>query len=59
MFTAEVFTGMPGRYVPLKETIESFRAVVDGEADDLPEAAFYMVGNLDDVRAKAAKLGGS
>ncbi len=53
-FVAEKFTGVPGVYVPLSETIKGFRAIVDGEVDDLPEAAFYNVGTIDDVRAKAA-----
>jgi len=53
---AEVFTGTPGVYVPLKDTIEGFRAIVDGEMDDIPEQAFYMVGNLDQVKEKAEKL---
>jgi F-type H+-transporting ATPase subunit beta len=56
MSVAEVFTGIPGRYVKLEDTIASFKAVVDGEADDLPEAAFFMAGDLEDVRAKASKL---
>ncbi len=55
-FVAEAFTGTPGIYVPIDRTIESFKAVVDGEVDDLPEQAFYMVGDLDDVRAKAREL---
>jgi len=53
---AEVFTGSPGVQVPLEETIKSFKAVVDGEYDHLPEAAFYMVGGIEDVVAKAEKL---
>ncbi|MEG0511295.1 MAG: F0F1 ATP synthase subunit beta, partial [Clostridia bacterium] len=53
MFVAEVFSGIPGRYVKLADTIASFKAIVDGEVDDLPEDAFYMVGDLEDVRAKA------
>ncbi|MBQ1484270.1 MAG: F0F1 ATP synthase subunit beta, partial [Eubacterium sp.] len=57
-FVAEKFTGVPGVYVPLEETIKGFRAIVDGEVDDLPEAAFYNVGTLDDARAKAAKIAG-
>ncbi len=55
-FVAETFTGNPGITVPVTETVESFAAVIDGEADDLPEQAFYMVGGLDDVRKKAAEL---
>ena len=56
MHVAEKFTGIPGVYVPLKETLRGFKAIVDGEADDLPEAAFFNVGTLDDVRAKAEKI---
>ena len=53
---AEVFTGSPGKYVSLKETITGFKAIVDGEYDDLPEQAFYMVGSIDEAVAKAKKL---
>ena len=53
---AEKFTGVPGVYVPLAETLRGFRAIVDGELDDLPEAAFFNVGTLDDVLAKARTL---
>jgi F-type H+-transporting ATPase subunit beta len=53
---AKVFTGSDGVQVPLEDTIRSFKAVVAGEYDHLPEAAFYMVGGIDDVIAKAAKL---
>jgi len=53
---AEVFTSIPGKLVSLKDTIASFKSILDGECDDLPESAFYMVGNLSDVRAKAAEL---
>ncbi len=56
MFVAEKFTGVEGKYVPLKETLRGFKAIVDGEVDDIPEAAFYNVGTLDDVFEKAAKL---
>ena len=56
LFVAQAFTGQPGRFVPLDASIESFRAVVNGEADDLPEAAFYMVGDLDEVRQRARRL---
>ncbi|WP_375573432.1 F0F1 ATP synthase subunit beta [Ahrensia marina] len=55
-FVAEVFTGSPGIFVSLEDTIRSFKAVVDGEYDHLPEAAFYMVGTIDDAVAKAQKL---
>ena len=57
-FVAEQFTGQPGVTVPLAETIESFESLINGEVDDLPEQAFFNVGNLDDARAKAKKLVG-
>ena len=53
---AQVFTGFPGVQVPLEKTIASFKAVVAGEYDHLPEAAFYMVGDIDDVKAKAERM---
>ncbi len=53
---AEVFTGSPGKYVPLKETIRGFKGIVDGEYDHLPEQAFYMVGGIDEAVEKAAKM---
>ncbi|MDD4715413.1 MAG: F0F1 ATP synthase subunit beta [Oscillospiraceae bacterium] len=53
MNVAEVFTGTPGRFVPLQKTISSFKSIVDGEVDDLPESAFFMVGDLDEAREKA------
>ena len=53
---AEVFTGSPGKYVPLKDTIRGFKGILDGEFDDLPEQAFYMVGSIDEVVEKAKKL---
>ena len=53
---AEVFTGSPGKYVSLKETIRGFRAIVDGQMDHLPEQAFYMVGTIDEAVEKAKKL---
>lgn len=53
---AEKFTGMPGVYVPLNETIRGFRAIVSGEMDEYPEAAFFNVGTIDDVIAKADRL---
>lgn len=53
---AEKFTGIPGIYVPLKETLRGFKAIVEGEMDDYPELAFYNVGTLDDVIAKADKI---
>ena len=53
---AEVFTNIPGQFVQLEDTVKSFKAVVDGEYDHLPEAAFYMVGGIDQVVEKAKKL---
>ncbi|MGY1458689.1 MULTISPECIES: F0F1 ATP synthase subunit beta [unclassified Luteimonas] len=53
---AEVFTGSPGKYVPLNETIRGFKGIVDGEYDHLPEQAFYMVGSIDEAVEKAAKM---
>ena len=55
-FVAEVFTGSPGKYVSLKETIEGFNKILSGELDDLPEQAFYLVGNIDEAIAKAEKM---
>jgi F-type H+-transporting ATPase subunit beta len=53
---AEVFTGTPGKYVSLKDTIKGFKAIVNGEHDDLPEQAFYMVGTIEDAVEKAKTL---
>ncbi len=55
-FVAEVFTGSPGKYVTLEESIAGFKGILEGKYDDLPEAAFYMVGNIEEVLEKAAKL---
>ena len=55
-FVAEVFTGSPGKYVSLKDTIKAFQGILAGEYDDLPEQAFYMVGNIDEAVAKAKTL---
>ncbi len=55
-FVAEVFTGNPGKYVPLKETIRDFKGIVEGEYDHLPEQAFYMVGSIDEAIEKAKHL---
>lgn len=55
-FVAEIFTGTPGKYVSLKETIRGFKAILDGEFDDCPELAFYMVGSIDEVKVKAKAL---
>ncbi|MCZ6663236.1 MAG: F0F1 ATP synthase subunit beta [Actinobacteria bacterium] len=56
MFVAEQFTGQPGVYTPIEETIASFRAIIDGDMDQYPEQAFYMVGGREDVEKRAAKL---
>ena len=53
---AEVFTGAPGKYVSLKDTIRGFKGILSGEYDHLPEQAFYMVGGIDEAIAKAEKL---
>jgi len=55
-FVAEIFTGMPGKYVKLEETIAGFNQILSGELDSLPEAAFYLVGNIEEVKAKAEKI---
>lgn len=55
-FVGTTFTGLEGRYVPLKTTVESFKMILDGRVDDLPEQAFFMVGDLDEAKAKAKKL---
>ena len=55
---AENFTGVPGKYVPLKETVRGFKAIIDGEMDDYPEAAFFNVGTIDDVIEKAKTMAG-
>jgi F-type H+-transporting ATPase subunit beta len=55
-FVAEIFTGSPGKYVSLEETIKGFKMVLNGELDDLPEQSFYLVGNIDDAIAKAETL---
>ncbi len=55
-FVAEQFTGIPGKYVTTEETVEGFRQICDGECDDMPEQAFYMVGNIAEAREKAKSL---
>ena len=55
-FVAEVFTGSPGKYVSLKDTIRGFKEILDGKCDDLPEQAFYMQGTIEEVRAAASKM---
>jgi F-type H+-transporting ATPase subunit beta len=57
-FVAEAFTGQPGRYVSVQETIRGFRELIEGRCDDLPEQAFYMVGTIDEAREKAERLKG-
>jgi F-type H+-transporting ATPase subunit beta len=58
MFVAEVFTGQPGKYVKLEDTIQGFTEILDGKHDDLQEQAFYMVGTIDDAVAKGREQGG-
>ncbi|MDR0934290.1 MAG: F0F1 ATP synthase subunit beta, partial [Burkholderiaceae bacterium] len=53
---AEVFTGSPGKYVPLKDTIKGFKMIVNGELDHLPEQAFYMVGAIEEAIEKAERM---
>ena len=53
---AQTFTGTPGKYVSLKETIKGFQGIVDGEYDQLPEQSFYMVGSIDEAVEKAKTL---
>ena len=55
-FVAEVFTGFPGKYVKLEDTVRSFKGLVEGKYDDLPEQAFYMVGDIDEAIEKAKTL---
>jgi F-type H+-transporting ATPase subunit beta len=54
---AEAFTGTPGRYVKLKDTVRGFKEIVEGKHDDLPEQAFYMVGTIEEAIEKAERLG--
>jgi F-type H+-transporting ATPase subunit beta len=56
MFVAEAFTSIPGKYVPIKETVRGFKEILEGKHDDLPEQAFFMVGNIDDAVEKAKSL---
>jgi F-type H+-transporting ATPase subunit beta len=53
---AEIFTGSPGKYVSLKQTIAGFKGILDGDYDELPEQAFYMVGSIEEAVEKAATL---
>lgn len=57
-FVAETFTGMKGKYVPIKETIRGFKEIIDGNMDEYPEAAFFMVGGIDDVKENAKAMKG-
>jgi F-type H+-transporting ATPase subunit beta len=57
-FVAEVFTGRPGVYVPIRDTIASFKEILEGKTDALPEQAFFLAGTIDDVRANAERLAG-
>ena len=56
MFVAEAFTGMPGKYVPVKDTIKGFKEIIEGKHDELPEQAFYMVGSIEEVIEKAERM---
>jgi len=56
---AEAFTGKPGRYVPVKETVRGFKEILEGKHDDLPEDAFYMVGTIDEAVERAKELAGA
>ena len=55
-FTAEVFTGTPGKFISLEDTIEGFEGICEGKYDDIPEQAFYMVGNIQEAVEKAKTL---
>ena len=55
-FVAEVFTGSPGKYVSLKDTIRGFKGILEGEFDHIPEQAFYMAGSIDEVVERASKM---
>ena len=57
-FVAEQFTGQPGKYVSLQDTIKGFKEILEGKHDDLPESAFYMVGSIDEAVAKGKKMKG-
>jgi F-type H+-transporting ATPase subunit beta len=56
MFAAEEYTGNPGKFIPLSETLRGFREILEGRCDDIPEQAFYMVGTMDEALEKAAHL---
>jgi F-type H+-transporting ATPase subunit beta len=55
-FVAEQFTGREGKYVPLKDSVEGFKRIVEGEMDDIPEQAFYMVGDIEEVLERAKDM---
>ena len=55
-FVGEEFTGIPGKFVPLEDTIQGFGEIIDGQHDDLPESAFYMAGTIEDVVHKAREM---
>ena len=55
-FVAEIFTGSPGKYVTLEDTIAGFKGILEGKYDDMPENAFYMVGDMQEAIEKAAKM---
>jgi F-type H+-transporting ATPase subunit beta len=57
-FVAEAFTGSPGKYVPISETVRGFAEIIEGKHDDLPEQAFFMVGGIDEAVEKARKMMG-
>jgi F-type H+-transporting ATPase subunit beta len=56
MFVAAQFTGLEGKYVKIEDTVRSFREIVEGKYDDIPEQAFYMVGTIEEALAKAEKM---
>jgi F-type H+-transporting ATPase subunit beta len=56
MFVAEPFTNLPGAYVGRSETVRGFKEILEGKCDEMPEQAFYLVGTIDDARAKAERL---
>jgi len=58
-FVAEQFTGAPGRYVKREDTVRSFKEIIEGRCDDIPEQAFYMVGTIEEVHENAKKLAGT
>jgi F-type H+-transporting ATPase subunit beta len=55
-FVAEVFTGSPGKFVSLQQTISSFKGIIEGKYDDIPEQAFYMVGDIEEVISKSKEI---